>query len=414
MAFRVLALSSLALACTAACAQGSSVTLYGIVDAGVSRVTGLAGGSRSELVSGIMEGTRLGVRVNEDLGGGWRALVTLEQRIELDTGLLNNRPASGSRLPDRLSSATLLGLPAALQPAVNGVAAQIGSQIGVNLRNSAWDRQSFLGLVTPVGALLFGRQYTPAYEAAANFDTLATQSSLAAGQVGAIPATIDIRADNAIAYRIQQGPLTAGLMWALGESAASSRNSRLLGVHASYRSDDFGAGFGYNTRNNELGQSSLKSLVLGAYVRVGPGTLHGLAAKYEDENPTNLSTIAAALTPTVGPTLAGLVQSAFVQGLRQDAHQYQIGYRFTVGVHTVYVAYNKLDDRRPANADVASYGAVYTYALSKRTDLNLVATRFDNSGLGQAAPGQAGFLGGVTASAAQDSTNLALGIRHRF
>ena len=69
---------------------------------------------------------------------------------------------------------------------------------------------------------------------------------------------------------------------------------------------------------------------------------------------------------------------------------------------------------RPANADVASYGVAYTYALSKRTDLNAVLTHFDNKNLAQAAPGQAGFLGGVTATAGKDADSLAFGIRHRF
>jgi len=78
------------------------------------------------------------------------------------------------------------------------------------------------------------------------------------------------------------------------------------------------------------------------------------------------------------------------------------------------VAYTSWNDRRPNNADVATYGGVYTYSLSKRTDLNLVMTHFNNKNLAQAAPGQAGFLGGVTASAGTDSNNVAVGIRHRF
>jgi len=43
-----------------------------------------------------------------------------------------------------------------------------------------------------------------------------------------------------------------------------------------------------------------------------------------------------------------------------------------------------------------------------------VATHFDNKNWAQSAPGQAGFIGGVTASAGTDSNSLALGIRHRF
>ncbi|HSM22739.1 MAG TPA: porin, partial [Rubrivivax sp.] len=75
---------------------------------------------------------------------------------------------------------------------------------------------------------------------------------------------------------------------------------------------------------------------------------------------------------------------------------------------------NSYDDKRPASADVESYGVVYSYALSKRTDINAAVVRFDNSGLGQAAPGGGGYLGGVTATAGTDSTSLALGVRHRF
>ena len=80
----------------------------------------------------------------------------------------------------------------------------------------------------------------------------------------------------------------------------------------------------------------------------------------------------------------------------------------------MYVAYSAYNDKRPNNADTASYGVTYSYAFSKRTDLNTALTHFNNKGLAQAAPGNAGSLGGVTASAGRDSSSLALGLRHRF
>ena len=65
----VLTLSALACACATAFAQsGSSVTLYGVADAGFSRVTGLKGGTDNKLVSGIMDGSRWGLRGNEEIG----------------------------------------------------------------------------------------------------------------------------------------------------------------------------------------------------------------------------------------------------------------------------------------------------------------------------------------------------------
>jgi predicted porin len=82
--------------------------------------------------------------------------------------------------------------------------------------------------------------------------------------------------------------------------------------------------------------------------------------------------------------------------------------------HTISVACNRYDDKRPANADVKSYGAACTYALSKRTDVSAVRVRFDNSAKAQVALGGNGYLGGVTAIAGTDSTGLAMGIRHSF
>jgi len=414
---RVLAPTLMAMACCAAVAQSTpstpSVTLYGIVDAGVTYTTGLAT-NKTAVVSGIMDGSRFGLRGNEDLGGGYRAIFTLENRTELNNGSGSSRPATGTPTPDRLNQAALLGLPAALQPAVTGVAAQIGSSIGVNLANNFWDRQAYVGLITPFGAVLAGRQYTPVYEINATFETLATQSSLSFGQVGAIPSVIDIRVSNALQYRIQLGGLTASAMYAFGDVPGNDKANRFGGAMAMYKTDGYGIGAGYQRRNNDIGLESLTTLQVGGYFAVGPGAIHAVYADIKDDNPSGVSGIAAGLTPLVGAAGAALVQSAYTVALRQDAQMWQLGYKMTTGPNTFYVAYNAYDDRQSANADVSSYGVVYTYALSKRTDLNAVLTRFDNKGLGQAAPGQAGFLGGFTETAATDATNVAFGVRHRF
>ena len=414
---KTLALTLLAAACGASLAQtapANTVTVYGILDAGVQRVSGYAGGTNTSVVSGIMEGSRFGLRGNEDLGGGWRALFTMENRTELNTGATNNRPPSGSQVPDRLNQAALLGLPAALQPAVSGVAASVGATLGVNLANNFWDRQIYLGLVTPYGAILAGRQYTPAYETAAAFDIMGTQSSLAAGQAAAIPSSIDIRLSNTLQYRIVYGGLTAAAMYAFGGVAGNSAANRFGGVMAQYRMGDLAVGVGYNRKNNDLGLRSLTSTVVGASYDIGPGKISGMVAKYKDDNPSGVSTIATSLTPLVGAAGAALVQGAFTNALRQDAQFFHLGYKLTTGPNTFYVAYTSANDKTAANADVVSYGAAYSYALSKRTDLNAVLTHFNNKNLAQAAPGQAGFLGGVTKSAGTDANSLAFGIRHRF
>lgn len=416
-------------ACLAQTAVPNSVTLYGIVDVGVQRVTGYRNGTDTALVSGIMEGSRFGLRGGEDLGGGWRALFTMEHRAEANNGTISNRPASGSQVPDRLVDARLLvpalcpvatpsgptGLPTcAIQGATSAVAGSLGGTLGVNLSGAFWDRQLYVGLITPYGAVLAGRQYTPAYEISATFDIMGTQSSLSAGQAASIPSSIDIRLSNALQYRIVLGGLTASAMYALGGVSGNSSANQFGGVMATYKMGGLLVGAAYNKRNNDLGLDSLTSAVLGASYAFGVGTFSGMVVKFKDDNPSGVSGIAALLTPVVGAAAAGVVQAGFTNAAKQDADLIHVGYKVTTGPNTFYAAYTTVDDKRPGNADTSTFGVAYTYSLSKRTDLNAVLAHFENKGLGQAAPGQAGFLGGVTATRGTDANSVAFGIRHRF
>lgn len=396
---------------SAAMAQ-STVTLYGLLDGGFNHVSGLKNGSFNGIASGIMEGSRFGMRGTEDLGGGYKAIFTLENRLELDTGSVSNRPNSGLQLPDRVSTTVAANLPAAIPaPVAAGTIAAINNAIasnafGVNLAGNLFDRQAFVGLITPVGAFTLGRQYTPGYLTSAAFDASGTQSSLAAGQVATLPAAFDIRLSNTLQYAIQTNGITATLMYGAAETSPTNPTGRFLGGLVMYKNESFSVGFGHNERKNEFGQKSLVNSVLGATVNVGPGTLYGQYATIKDDNPVGLSPFFV----TAGPVF----QNAYNIAFRQDARLMHIGYKLTTGPHTIVTAFNRLDDRRAVNADTDSYGVTYTYALSKRTNLNAVLTRFNNKGSGQAAPGGNGFLGGVTATAGTGSTNVAFGIRHYF
>lgn len=416
----LVATAVLGLISTTAMAQ-STVTIYGIVDGGVSYVSGLRNGNQTSIVSGIMDGSRFGLRGNEDIGGGYRAIFTLENRLELDTGSVTNRPISGAQLPDRMSNAVGLGLntlpiPAAsTQALITGVNTTIAGGFAVNPAGNLFDRQAFAGLVTPFGAFTLGRQYTPAYLVSATFDASQTQSSLAAGQVASFPSAIDIRLPNTLQYGIQMSGVTAAFMYGAGEVAGDSAKSRFLGGMAMYKAPGFSVGLGYNTKNNELAQKSLTSTVIGGTVNLGPGTLYGQYANIKDDNPTGLSGIGGNITTASGSAAVGAAfQNAYNRAFRQDARLMHIGYKIISGVNTIVVAYSRYDDKRTINADTDSYGATYSYALSKRTSLNAVLTRFSNKGSGQAAPGQAGFLGGVTSTAGTGSTNVAFGVNHKF
>jgi predicted porin len=385
-------------------AQQSGVTIYGLADIGITSVSGYRQGSVIGVNSGIMEGSRWGIRTTEDLGGGWRALSTFESRVEVDTGGLGNRPPSGTQLPDRVT--------AGLLPAVaNGVTGAVGPTLGVNPGNVLFDRQAWVGLVTPVGGFLAGRQYSPGFEAVAAYDIMQTQSALSPGQLLAIPQGVDIRVNNSLQYRIVQGPWNAAAMIGFGEVGSTS-NGRLMGINTIYKIDQFSVGFGYNTKNNSAGQRALSTTAVGASANFGSIAVSGMMVDIKEPNPSSGPELFAGLTASGVPAL---VATSVIDRFKQDANLLHLGMRYTMPNSShVTVAYNRFNDKRASNADTTSYGVAYTYPLSKRTNLNFVLTKFNNSANAQAAPGGNGYLGGVTSTAGTDSTSIAVGLRHSF
>ncbi|KVO63124.1 porin [Burkholderia stagnalis] len=86
-------LTAAILAATASAAHAqSSVTLYGLIDAGVSYVNhsaktpGVAGSKLFKFDDGIAQGSRWGLRGTEDLGGGLKAIFVLENGFNVGTG----------------------------------------------------------------------------------------------------------------------------------------------------------------------------------------------------------------------------------------------------------------------------------------------------------------------------------------
>lgn len=75
----------LGLAAGSASAQ-SNVTVYGLLDTAVVLARGGPSGAFNKLESGVSNGSRLGLRGVEDLGGGISAIFTLESGILADSG----------------------------------------------------------------------------------------------------------------------------------------------------------------------------------------------------------------------------------------------------------------------------------------------------------------------------------------
>jgi general bacterial porin, GBP family len=82
--------TAVAVAVTGSVAQAafaqSSVTLYGIVDAGFTYTNNQKGNSAYQATQGNVQGSRWGLLGSEDLGGGNKVLFRLENGFSLESG----------------------------------------------------------------------------------------------------------------------------------------------------------------------------------------------------------------------------------------------------------------------------------------------------------------------------------------
>jgi predicted porin len=170
-------LAGLSLTASYAAAQ-SSVTLYGIVDVGVEVInhvptTGGKNGTQFSEISGGAQTSRWGLRVTEDLGGGYRTLAVLENGFDATKGTLNN-------------AGRLFG------------------------------RAAYVGLTTPMGTLTLGRHPTLIYEFALAYDPVAP----AVFSSPAFDPAFVARADNSVEYRndaqLLGGKLSLNALYSFG------------------------------------------------------------------------------------------------------------------------------------------------------------------------------------------------------
>jgi predicted porin len=440
-------LAVLASAAGLACAQspsGSQVTLYGLIDMGFEH-SDVGAVTAKRLSSGISTGSRWGLRGQEELSPGWKAIFTLESRFEADTGTMQN---NGSVFT--CANGTVVSCPG-LPPPTSAAAAGINSlnQLALNLAsnvnssNALFDRQAYVGLVTPVGAVLFGRQYTPGYE------TLAKFSAFGEGFAGS-PAQLSqttIRMNNAVQYRVEQSGFIGSLMYSFGgseinrnEKATSpQRGDDFYGGNLQYATDVFGVGVGYN-RNNTItyaaqneARKGLETWSLGGYVATGPFKWFGSFLKAKNSNPAlnpgDLGTILALTggnATQVSAQIAPLYLSrGDVDGLRGmvgpvDLKVFHLGGQWSIAPSgTLIFGYNWAKDTArsawaTADAKVGVFGLAYIHKLSLRTQLYASGAIANNQGQSRVALGGAGYIGGLTTGQGTDNRVVQLGVRHAF
>ncbi|MEG1833386.1 MAG: porin [Burkholderiaceae bacterium] len=453
-------------------ASGSTrVELYGLVDGGYEYYN-FGDKSVSRLASGMSAGSRWGLRGSENLGNGFRAVFVLESRFSIDTGsVTNNNSVYSCGVGQYVPGGTATTINAQC-PGPNGSAslplasplpptAALPVRIGLNAANALlldsittvngagalFDRQAFLGLVTPVGIVAFGRQYTPGYEILNRFNAFADQT---AGQMGQNFATLKIRSNNAAMYRAELKGFTLAAMYGFGGSEGSSANPSLrnersgaptngddfYGANVQYANDLFSVGVGYNHDNvvpwatPTTKKTGLETLNAGATLNLGPAKFFAQYMKRKNDNP--IVTAADMQQILIVGGQAGLLAAAnslqlmpydvdTLRGVagKTDTSVYHLGVNWRVGPGNLIAAWNNAKDSarsvwQTADAKANHYAVSYFYDFSRRTQLYGVYAYMDNSGPARMGLNSAGYTSGFATTQGVAAYAVQAGLRHSF
>jgi predicted porin len=385
-------------------------------------------GGPTKVISGGEEGSRLGVKGSEELDHGFKAVFNLEARVELDTGLQwptlinENQGFYLTRGMDALPAPVLTAVRAALQP--RGGAA-------VNPEHALFDRTTMVGLITPVGAVLIGRMYTPDYEVFAAADafevgTGGTWGSITGGTAGFTALGADIRSQRSAQYRIALPSGLGGSVMIGGKgSGYYGFYDKFWGAAITYKARGWDIGIGNNRGYDQSGTPSLRSSTVGGSYTWGDWKF--FAGWHDQRNHHSVllplyvagwDTQIAPLLAPFGPATAAALRAVFVNNIsvnsQIDATSFQAGLHYHYGPGRIVASVAYQNDRMPSNSDATLFAIGYDYYLSKRTNLYAVASFIRNQNEAQYSPSTAGAPGGFTKTPGEDGRAFQLGIRHHF
>ncbi|MEK6299019.1 MAG: porin, partial [Paraburkholderia tropica] len=188
----------------------SSVTMYGIIDAGVTYVTNAGGSHQVKFDDGISYANRWGIKGTEDLGGGMKAVFDLESGFHLGNGTLANG----------------------------------GSLFG---------RAAYVGLQSDWGTLTFGNQIDMTQEMVYLFNVTAWASGYAINQ-GDFDRMNGDHLPNSVKFMSNTyGGFQFGGMYSFSNTPGDFHTGSAWSVGAQYQHGAFAMGAAYTQLNNPSG-----------------------------------------------------------------------------------------------------------------------------------------------------------------
>ena len=369
------------------------------------------------MLNGGLSATRFGLKGQEDMGGGLKAVFLLEDGFNLGSGAISNA-AQG------LANNTANGPNMSADSAVAG---------------QFFNRGAYVGLASnDYGTLTLGRQQSFFLDNIAQFDPMTGSQAFSplgfSGTYGGGGATEDSRADNSLKYRLTLGDVTVGALYKLGGVAGSSGAQSAYEVNAVYASGPVAFELGYQAFKdafamaNAAGTGTVKVTAedTKSFMAAARYTWEALTlrAGYEREEYLNPSHASAdlAVTSVLGVPLAGApAVTAFPAQKNLNVYWLGGGYNvaptFTLLLGGYHVTQNDYDAAGCANASQPArcsgslnyYSLVGDYNLSRRTDLYGGIMQSTVSG------GPAAAVANAAPTPSVDSNRIiALGMRHRF
>lgn len=378
--------------------NGSSVELYGVIDAAIGNVeyslaadpnfpatvnpVSPTGTTVDQSTTGMFNGgitpSRWGIRGTEDLGAGLKAIFNLDSYFNVNSGAISNAAASLANNRNTIS----------------GTVSAPSSLNGQLFNDQAW-----VGLSDgAMGTLTFGRQWSVMGEILRNYDAVQDAQLFSplgfSGTYAGGGMTELKRQDNSIKYANKIGDFNIMLMAKLGGQAGNSSAGSAYGAGVGYEANGFGIQAAYQAATDVLhgtnsptaGDVNVSNYDTTAYMiaakyAFGDAKVTGGYESYKLKQPSDglqaLGTTtyygyAIGNVPTVGVCAATNTADFCLADQTTDVIWIGGDYNFTPAFNLALGFYDlnpkQSDDSAQLDGNIYEYSILADYHFSKRTD----------------------------------------------
>jgi predicted porin len=333
-------------------AEGPSVQVYGILDAGVANVAHSldfdpnfpvatnpnpqkAAHSATGMFNGGLSQTRVGLKGSMSLVDDWKAFFTLESAINLTSGAVSNGA---------------VGIAQSVSATNMGSANYMNADTHIN--GQLFSRGAFIGASHPVyGTFTLGHQMSLMLEAIPGYDALGGAQLFTpigfSGGYGGGGVTDDSRVDNAFKYRVKVGDFSLGLLHKFSGASGNPTSRGAEQVNLAYESGNFG--------------------ILAAYQSFKDATATGAGVSETLTGTGGTVVIGEVTYPVTGVTVV-VPQPGTISLTFQDTQSFWLAARYKMDPVTFFAGYQTLKFSNPSNpGDDAGVTSMWNLVVSKVT-----------------------------------------------